>query len=495
MRIRRSFGVSCLGLLFAACAAQPKPVTTPGTGGSTNPAAGAAGAASPTATVQVGSLLEQIPETAVAALVVRPAALAMPRRWLAKTQAMRDELSRLLRSKIGVDLTAVRGLVAFATSLGPRGSGHGFGALPPPQDLTVLLLLDDQAARAARLRGPFAGSYRGVDLMPLQGKIVAALTPAGLLVGHPAGVKVAIDLAQRRLRSLGQRSHLAELLAADSRKTLMLGGLHLPSTPEVAAKAQQAGMEVATLTFDADQRITLRVAGDPQRMQPTTQLLKATMGIALATMQQKMTRALQGSAVLPAVTAIVGYYQARELINEVEPALVDGRLVSRYRLPRLDAGMSVVPIVGILAAVAIPAFIKYIRKSKTVEATEGLNKIKAGLIAHLAGQGRARLPRSTPWTPARPCCTTTGTAKQTKCPAGDPGFDHPTWVALQFRPAGPHYYQYRVVSDRRKNKVTIEARGDLDCDGVYSSYQIFMTHTGPKSSRRFVGPVITNELE
>ena len=40
--------------------------------------------------------------------------------------------------------------------------------------------------------------------------------------------------------------------------------------------------------------------------------------------------------------------------------------------------MIVVAIIGILAAVAIPAFIKYIRKSKTVEATEGLDKINIG---------------------------------------------------------------------------------------------------------------------
>jgi len=40
--------------------------------------------------------------------------------------------------------------------------------------------------------------------------------------------------------------------------------------------------------------------------------------------------------------------------------------------------MIVVAIIGILAAVAIPAFIKYIRKSKTVEATEGLDKINQG---------------------------------------------------------------------------------------------------------------------
>ena len=37
--------------------------------------------------------------------------------------------------------------------------------------------------------------------------------------------------------------------------------------------------------------------------------------------------------------------------------------------------MIVVAIIGILAAVAIPAFMKYIRRSKTVEATMNVRKL------------------------------------------------------------------------------------------------------------------------
>src|SRR6186713_2796652 len=44
--------------------------------------------------------------------------------------------------------------------------------------------------------------------------------------------------------------------------------------------------------------------------------------------------------------------------------------------------MIVVAIIGILAAVAIPAFLKYIKKSKTTEARTNVRKIYDGQIAY-----------------------------------------------------------------------------------------------------------------
>ena len=61
--------------------------------------------------------------------------------------------------------------------------------------------------------------------------------------------------------------------------------------------------------------------------------------------------------------------------------------------------MIVVAIIGILAAVAIPAFMKYIRRSKTVEATMNVRKLFDSSVAyfeaeHADNDGQHRSPSS-----------------------------------------------------------------------------------------------------
>ena len=48
--------------------------------------------------------------------------------------------------------------------------------------------------------------------------------------------------------------------------------------------------------------------------------------------------------------------------------------------------MIVVAIIGVLAAVAIPSFMKYIRRSKTIEATMNLRKMYDGAVAYYVGE-------------------------------------------------------------------------------------------------------------
>src|SRR5687768_14349046 len=52
--------------------------------------------------------------------------------------------------------------------------------------------------------------------------------------------------------------------------------------------------------------------------------------------------------------------------------------------------MIVVAIIGVLAAVAIPAFMKYIRKSKTTEAVENIKKIYEGARSYFDEEMNAR---------------------------------------------------------------------------------------------------------
>ena len=155
-----------------------------------------------------------------------------------------------------------------------------------------------------------------------------------------------------------------------------------------------------------------------------------------------------------------------------------------------------VAIVGILAAIAIPAFIKYIRKSKTIEAVEALDKIKVGarqfyVSDHWDEQGNLlpkRFPTTTARTPAQVPC---GKHFSSADIWGKEG-----WKGLHFALTDPHYYAYEFKSSGTGKDAVYTARafGDLDCDGRLSTYEI-RGRVDDEYSVVVVGPIIENEIE
>jgi prepilin-type N-terminal cleavage/methylation domain-containing protein len=173
--------------------------------------------------------------------------------------------------------------------------------------------------------------------------------------------------------------------------------------------------------------------------------------------------------------------------------------------------MIVVAIIGILAAVAIPAFVKYIRKSKTVEATEALDKLKVGAKQYFQadhydpnnGQLQAKqFPKATGApTPAKDACCDAGgkcvpTAAQWSGNAGAQA----TWQALHFQMTDPHYYWYEWLSTGSgttgtASTFTASATGDLDCDKtVYGVYALWAT-IDSEGGVATTGPIITDDIE
>lgn len=148
-------------------------------------------------------------------------------------------------------------------------------------------------------------------------------------------------------------------------------------------------------------------------------------------------------------------------------------------------------LLGSLAAVAIPAFVKELHASRFVEPTDGLARLGALAVAY--AEANDRFPDSAPLTPAAP--------PRGKKEADPPGiWDHPTWKALGFRasPEGvPHAYAFSFESTKGTAFVA-QARGDLDGDGILSTFEIKGAMRGPDAKPNaevLPGMTIDSELE
>ncbi len=138
--------------------------------------------------------------------------------------------------------------------------------------------------------------------------------------------------------------------------------------------------------------------------------------------------------------------------------------------------MIVVAIIGILAAVAVPAFMKYMKRSRTTEAPPNLKKIFDGAKGYFESGAKTdrggtpivvQFPTSVAITPTAACCSNTSG----KCTGTD--WEDPTWAKIGFEISDPHIFQYRFDStgDRTTAAFTAGAHADLDCDQDLSTYE------------------------
>jgi type II secretory pathway pseudopilin PulG len=401
------------------------------------------------------SLLEHVPDGSVAAMVVRKGALTWARAFFDSSPAMREELATYLLRTLGVDLTRIEGAVGYTSRLGG------------PDGFAVLLRIASPGA----LQLPVVGSHAGTDLMKM-GKLVAAAVPAGILVGSEGEVRAGIDVARKQAPALSARSPLAALLTVDRGADVLIG--LLPGSAgdrQLVAMAQGFGVRAVTVVLTGSGRIIAEATGDPALLDKARLLLGNVALMTVQKLKDAKDVATQGKDVMAGAAAIASYHQSLAFWKEFQPRMAGNKLIGQYQLPELKSAATFLPLVGILSAVAIPAFIKYTRRSKSAEATLHLRALRASLQAHRIERKNPKqltFPPSTGWTPATGCC---GNANDTCAPGG---FDAPGWRALQFTISEPHRYQYRLTSEGRgqKARYTIEARGDLDCNGKFSSFKM-----------------------
>ena len=167
--------------------------------------------------------------------------------------------------------------------------------------------------------------------------------------------------------------------------------------------------------------------------------------------------------------------------------------------------MIVVAIIGILAAVAIPAFMKYIRRSKTSEATMNIRKIFDSSVSYYNGEHAARngtildkqFPETVAETPANTACN--GASSKKHAPQANM-WDNDSWQSLNFAVEDPFLFQYSYTSTGAAapgtdSAFTARANGDLNCDGVLSTFERVATVDAENNINGGAGLYKNKELE
>ena len=142
---------------------------------------------------------------------------------------------------------------------------------------------------------------------------------------------------------------------------------------------------------------------------------------------------------------------------------------------------SLVSVVGILLAVALPTLGRTIRPSKLTEASEQLDALYASVAAYYAtprpaAQGGVThcLPAPAGPTPEAPSQSALHTDFSAQSAQGAS-----SWQALGFTPQQPLRFRYTVTPAAwgcNRNladgtPIVLRAEGDLDGDGLYSSFE------------------------
>jgi hypothetical protein len=148
---------------------------------------------------------------------------------------------------------------------------------------------------------------------------------------------------------------------------------------------------------------------------------------------------------------------------------------------------------GSLLAVAVPAFFRNLSASKLSEPIDGLDRMVVHAVAYAeAHPQEISFPPSAPLTPAQ-------------VPRGvravDPPevWEHLTWRSLDFKLTEPHAFAFKFDSTldpaTQAMRFTATAHGDLDGDGLFSTFEVRGERRPDTPARVLPGMFIDREVE
>lgn len=140
-----------------------------------------------------------------------------------------------------------------------------------------------------------------------------------------------------------------------------------------------------------------------------------------------------------------------------------------------------VVILGLLSAVAIPAFSRSVHQSRQAEAMLMLDRLKTGATTYFLNDRTSAPGQASPQQFPGPGSATLEQASQcgcltgARCPGGSAVWSSDgLWAALGFSLPDPHSYRpsYSGAGQGVASTFTASLTGDLDCDGNLGHYEL-----------------------
>ncbi|MBW2736477.1 MAG: hypothetical protein JRH20_29165 [Deltaproteobacteria bacterium] len=292
-------------------------------------------------------LLDAIPQSAVWGAILRKGAMTLLDDFYALHPGLKKKLEALYMKRLGVDLSQTGGVSVFALE----------GTTDKLDNLCIFYHIPTPKA----LKGKPMGMHRGVPLLAYPrvetkgaSQVMAAVSD-GLLVGPMSAVKAAIDRLTGSTPRISASSPLGELRYADRADTLLLFGLS-KSVLATNPFAKRMALEGATLSYDSQRRLVLRLKGKADQLNLLEKMLNGYLALQLQKLGEKRDEALAKKPVDAATNALLLHHLAVHYGTKLAPVVEDGRVVSRLQLPKGDQAMAV-GVLGFLAA-ALPALLK-----------------------------------------------------------------------------------------------------------------------------------------
>lgn len=264
---------------------------------------------------------------------------------------------------------------------------------------TVFARFDDEAVAAvldAEWEGTPKGEgddHEGVTIYEANRYISYAVVDGRLVVGTKRGVRAAVDAWKGKAESLAtseglkakRHRELAEVAAgAPVHVSIDLSGM-----PEREMKMITGGevLEGVAVALTGDGIWHVYGQGEPAALDSMKRHYENLIASGMGMLESEKERAKKGADTFEAVMAVLGTHGVKQLRDKLVLERSGRHLEARLEI---EGTSSMIPMLGVMAAVSIPAFMKYMDRAKRAQfEVEEQQRAQERLLRELRDEERA----------------------------------------------------------------------------------------------------------